>query len=137
MAKHPAPPVEVVERLRLVCLDLPEVVEETAWTGTRWCIARHNFAHVVMIADGWPPAYAKAAGTPGPACVLTFRTPRPADELPRLARAPYFLPRWWPDIAGMTLDAHTEWDDVEQHLLASYCTLAPKSLARRVMAERG
>lgn len=137
MAQHPAPPAAVVDRLRLVCLDLPDVIEEAAWTGTRWCIARHNFAHVVMIDAGWPPAYATAAGTAGPACVLTFRTPRPADEFPRLARAPYFLPRWWPDIAGMTLDARTEWDDVEQHLLASYCALAPKSLARRVMAERG
>lgn len=137
MAQHHAPPVDLVDRLRLVCLDLPEVVEEAAWAGTRWCVARHNFAHVVMIADGWPPAYAKAAGTSGPACVLTFRTPRPADEIPRLARKPYFLPRWWPDIAGMTLDADTEWDDVEQLLLASYCTLAPKGLARRVMAERG
>lgn len=137
MADHPAPPRAFVDRLRLVCLDLPEAVEEQAWTGTRWCVGKKNFAHVVMIADGWPPAYAKAAGSDGPLCVLTFRTPRVAAGVPRFGRAPYFLPRWWPDIVGMALDAQTEWDDVEAHVVASYCALAPKKLAQQVEANRG
>jgi hypothetical protein len=64
---------EVLVRIRLVCLDLPEVTEEIAWTGVRWCVGRKNFAHVLTIAEGWPPAYAKAASISGPACVLTFR----------------------------------------------------------------
>jgi hypothetical protein len=137
MAAHPSPPQALVDKLRAICLDLPEAVEEQAWTGTRWCVGRKNFAHVVMIAGGWPPAYAKAAGSDGTLCVLTFRTPRPAPEVARFARAPYFLPRWWPDIVGMALDAGTEWDDVERHVVASYCTLAPKKLAQRVEADRG
>lgn len=137
MADHPSPPWVIVDRLRLTCLDLPDAVEEAAWTGTRWCIARKNFAHVVMIADGWPPAYAKAADTAGPRCVLTFRTPRPASEVPRFARTPYFLPRWWPDIVGMVIDDDTEWDDVEAHVVASYCALAPRKLAQWVQASRG
>lgn len=137
MTGHPSPPQAFVDKLRLFCLDLPEVVEEQAWTGTRWCIARKNFAHVVMIADGWPPAYAKAAKSDGPLCVLTFRTPRPAAEVPRYARSPYFLPRWWPDIVGMALDAHTEWDDVDRHVADSYRTLAPKKLVQWMDANRG
>jgi len=137
MAPHPAPPQALVDRLRAICLDLPEATEETAWTGTRWCISRKNFAHVVMIADGWPPAYAKAAGSAGPLCVLTFRTPGAAADIVRMRRAPYFLPRWWPDIAGMALAADTEWDDVEQHVVASYCALAPGKLARWVKDSRG
>ena len=137
MTAHPSPPQAFVDKLRLFCLDLPEAIEEQAWTGTRWSIARKNFAHVVMIVDGWPPAYAKAAASDGPLCVLTFRTPRPAAEVPRFARAPYFLPRWWPDIVGMALDAHTEWDDVEQHVIASYRALAPKRLVQWLDANRG
>lgn len=137
MTHHPSPPGAVIDRLRLFCLDLPEAVEEAAWTGTRWCIGRKNFAHVVMIADGWPPAYAIAAASAGPLCVLTFRTPRPAADVPRFARAPYFLPRWWPDIVGMAIDTDTEWDDVEQHVVGSYCTLAPRKLAQGVEASRG
>lgn len=135
--QHPDPPREYLDKLRLVCLDLPDVAEEQAWTGTRWCIGKKNFAHAVMITDGWPPAYAKVAGTDGPLCVLTFRTPRPVAEVPRLSRPPYFLPRWWPDIAGMALGVDTDWDDVEQHLVASYCAMAPKKFAQWVQANRG
>jgi hypothetical protein len=132
----PQPPAPLVDKIRLVCLDLPEVVEEPAWTGIRWCVRKKNFAHVVMVADGWPPAYAAAAGSAGPLCVLTFRTPRPAAETPRFARAPFFLPRWWPDIAGMTIDDQTDWDAVEALLVASYCALATKKLAAQVAASR-
>jgi len=68
-----APPREILARLRLVCMELPEAVEESAWEGIRWCVRGKNFAQVLMIADGRPEAYARAAGTDGPACVLTFR----------------------------------------------------------------
>jgi hypothetical protein len=45
----------VISRLRLVCLDMPEAVEEKAWAGIRWCVNRKNFAHVLLISEGWPP----------------------------------------------------------------------------------
>lgn len=131
------PPLALVEKVRLICLDLPEAVEEAAWTGVRWCVRTKNFAHVVMIDQGWPPAYAQAAGQPGPLCVLTFRTPRPAADTPRFSRAPFFLPLWWPDIVGMGLDADTDWDQVEESLVASYVALAPKKLAAQVVGLRG
>lgn len=134
---QPQPPQFLVDKLRLICLDLPESVEEQAWTGTRWTVRTKNFAHVVKIADGWPPAYAEAAGSAGPLCVLTFRTPRPAADTPRFGRAPFFLPRWWPDIVGMNVDGRSDWDQIEDLLVASYCTLAPKKLAAQVAALRG
>src|SRR5688572_15094865 len=59
-------PREVLSKLRLVCLDLPEAYEEAAWAGTRWMVSKKNFAHVLMIDDGWPPAYVQAAGSAGP-----------------------------------------------------------------------
>lgn len=130
------PPDAIVDKIRLICGDLPDVVEEAAWTGTRWCIRAKNFAHVVMIDGGWPPAYAAAAGDDGPVCVLTFRTPGPAADTARFARSPFFLPTWWRDIAGIRVHADSDWDDIEPLLVASYCTLAPKSLAARVKAAR-
>ncbi|WP_257389328.1 hypothetical protein [Tahibacter caeni] len=133
----PQPPPTLVDKLRTICLDLPEACEEAAWTGIRWCIRKKNFAHVVQIDGGWPPVYASAAGSGGPLSVLTFRTPRPAAETPRFARAPFFLPRWWPDIVGLRLDADSDWDLIEPLLVASYCTLAPKALAAEVAAQRG
>jgi len=127
-----AVPPELLARLRLTCLDLPEACEESAWTGIRWMVAKKNFAHVVMIDAGWPPAYAKAAKNEGPCCVLTFRSPRPALHAPRFDRVPFFRPPWAPNILGMTLGAKADWDDVHTLLVESYCLLAPKKLAERV-----
>jgi len=127
-------PDAVLARLRLVCLELPEVVEEAAWTGTRWCIRGKNFAHVLTIRGGWPPAYARAAGTAGPACVLTFRLAREHCAAARFRRPPFFRPPWFANIAGVLLEAHTDWDELDVLLRASYRVLAPKTLAQQVDA---
>jgi hypothetical protein len=128
--KRPGVPEKVLSRLRPICLRLPEAYEETAWVGVRWRIRKSTFAHVLMIGDGWPPAYAKAAGTDGPACVLTFRSLLPEVDDEAFRKHPFFKPVWWPDIAGMTLGDSTDWRDVEMLLVASYRMLAPKRLAR-------
>ena len=88
------PPARLVTRLRRICLALPDVVEETAWVGTRWTIRRRNLAHVVAIADGYPPAYAKAAGSDGPRVVLTFRAAGFLYDALRGAGPPFFTPVW-------------------------------------------
>jgi hypothetical protein len=123
-------PATIVARLRPICLALPEAHEEMAWVGVRWRIRKHTFAHVLMINAGWPPAYAKAAGTDGPACVLTFRSLLPDINDLAFRKAPFFKPVWWPDIAGMMLDDNSDWNDVRKLLAASYRMLAPKRLAR-------
>lgn len=120
---------EILAKLRLVCLELPEAYEEDAWSGTRWMVAKKNFAHVLMIDEGWPPAYARAAGSVGPLCVLTFRISAAATGALRFERPPYFCPLWWPNIVGLVLDANTDWDEVATLLTKSYCMLAPKKLA--------
>jgi len=123
---------EIAARLRSICLDLPEAYQEAAWVGTRWSVRKKNFAHVLMIDAGWPPAYAKVAGSNGPLCVLTFRSSAPAVDTPRFGRAPFFRPGWWPNIVGLVLDDRTDWDDVAALLTTSYCVLAPKKLAELV-----
>jgi hypothetical protein len=129
-------PPEYLAKLQLVCLDLPEAYEEPAWVGVRWMVRKKNFAHVLAIDEGWPPAYAKAAGSAGPCCVLTFRTPKPAADVPRYGRAPFFRPGWWPDIVGVVLDEATDWYDVGALVTRSYRVLAPKKLAAAVEVER-
>lgn len=121
-------PPEIIAKLRLVCLDLPEAREESAWVGTRWVVRKKNFAHVLMIDAGWPPAYARAARSNGPICVLTFRSPSLVLDAPRFERPPFFRPVWWPNIAGMVIDATVDWDEVASLLVRSYCVLAPKKL---------
>jgi hypothetical protein len=129
---RPEVPMQLLERLRLVCLDLPEAIEEAAWTGTRWTVGKKNFAHALMIEKSWPPAYARAAKTSGPACVLTFRLSRLESGAERFERAPFFRPPWWSNIAGMTLGAQTDWDEAYELIVKSYRVLAGKRLAALV-----
>ena len=132
MAEHTEVAPEIVGKLRSVCLGLPEAHEEQAWVGTRWRIRTKTFAHVLVVDAGWPPAYARAAGSDGPITVMTFRSSGP--ELDAVGRAghPFFRPVWFPDIVGVVLDADVDWDEVAELLTESYCTLAPKKLAALV-----
>lgn len=132
MSSHPHVPAVILARLRPMCLELPEAREETAWVGVRWRIRKRTFAHVLMIAAGWPPAYAKAAGTDGPACVLTFRSSLPEVDDEAFRKPPFFKPVWWPDIAGMILGGRVDWSDVRALVADSYRLLAPTKLARLV-----
>jgi hypothetical protein len=125
-------PREVLNRVRLVCTELPEVNEEQAWVGTRWSIRGKNFAHVLVIVGGKPAAYARAADTRGPACVLTFRLGKEHCAAARFRRAPYFRPVWFPNIAGVQLDENSDWDEIEDLLRASYRVLAPRKLGALV-----
>jgi hypothetical protein len=124
--------VEIVDELRPVCLALPEAYEEEAWVGTRWCVRKKTFAHVVTINAGWPPAYSRAAGTDGPAVVLTFRSSGPELEALSSIGAPFFRPPWAPNIVGMLLDSAVDWNEVAELVTESYCMLAPRRLAEMV-----
>ena len=73
-----------------------------------------------------------AAGTGGPACVLTFRCPLVDVDAYRHAGAPCFVPPWFPNIVGLVLDDRTDWDEVRELLTESYCVLAPKKLVALV-----
>jgi YjbR len=112
--------------LRDFCLSLHEAREERAWVGTRWCIRKKTFAHVLPIADGWPPAYVKASGSQGPATVVTFRVSSEEHEALRAMGSPFFVPSWWPDIAGAFLSDQTDWGEMFDLLTESYQMLAPK-----------
>lgn len=127
---------EVLAAVRSICASLPETVEEAAWVGTRWRVRSHTFAHVLVVANGWPPAYAKALGSDGPATLLMFRSV--GDELGvlRAMGPPFFAPPWRADEVGMVLGAEVEWEEIGELIADSYCAVAPKKLAALVTRER-
>ena len=133
MAKGAEIPARIVDELRTICAELPESHEEVAWTGTRWRIGKQTFAHLVAIAEGWPPVYARAAGTDGPAVVLTFQSS--GEELHALSNLgrPYFRPPWRPGIVGMFADGDaTDWKEVAELVTESYRLLAPRRLGGKL-----
>ncbi|PJZ50819.1 MmcQ/YjbR family DNA-binding protein [Leptospira saintgironsiae] len=132
MSDHISVPNTILSKLRLICLDLPEAYEEQAWIGTRWCIKKKNFAHVLMLQNGYPPAYAKASGLDTVTCLLTFRFSPKKLDVSRFKQYPFFKPVWWEDIIGLVIDESVDWDEVEVLLKESYCQLAPKKLAEMV-----
>ena len=125
-------PAEVVAKLREICLAFPEVNEETAWVGTRWRIRSQTFAHVISIAEGWPPAYARAAATDGPVLVLMFRSSGTELGALRGVGPPFFGPPWRADEVGMMLDDRVDWSEITELLTESYCIQAPKRLSDAV-----
>src|SRR3954453_1786610 len=80
--------------IRELCTRLPETHEEDAWVGVRWKVRGNTFAHLLEVLEGRPEAFARAAGTDGPATVLTFRSEEP--ELGALLGGgePFFGPLW-------------------------------------------
>lgn len=122
-------PEAVLKRLRAICVELPEVSEESAWVGVRWRIRRNTFAHVLMIEDGWPPAYAAASGISGSACVLTFRTVQRLLQPDEFNHHPFFRPPWFPNIMGLIIDDRVAWREVRQLIHESFRLMAPRTLA--------
>jgi hypothetical protein len=116
-------PAAILERAREICLALPDAYEEQAWTGVRWLVRKKTFAHVLLIDAGWPPVYAREAGTDGPACVLMFRSS--GDDLEALRRAgpPYFAPVWRADEVGLLLGTDpsaVDWTEVGELVSVSF-----------------
>jgi hypothetical protein len=128
-------PPEILDRLRPICLGLPEAYEEPAWTGTRWRVRTRTFAHVLTIDPSTASAHARAAGgrDKGLMTLMTFRAP--AEELDALASAgpPYFRARWGRDVVGLVFSRRTDWDEVAELITDSFCVLAPQKLIARVV----
>jgi len=125
-------PRPILAELRPICDNLPEAYEEQAWVGTRWRIRTRTFAHVLAVESGSPPAYARAAGTPGPVVVMTFRSSGPELDALRNSGHPFFGTPWRADEVGMVIDDGVDWREVAELLTESYCLLAPKKLAALV-----
>ena len=123
---------EILARLRPICLGLPETHEEPAWVGIRWRIRKRTFAHVLSVDPDHQAAYARAARTDEPVCVMTFRAA--GDELRALISGgyPFYKAGWGHDVVVMVLDATIDWAEVAELLTESYRILAPKRLAASV-----
>ena len=123
---------EILDRIRSICLGLPETYEEPAWIGVRWRVRTKTFAHLVTLEPGRGGAFEAAASADQENTIVTFRAP--ADELDAIAHAgsPYFFAGWGRDVVGMVLDQDSDWDEVAEVLTESFCVMAPAKLIARV-----
>ena len=132
MGDYADPPEALVDRLRPICLALPDAYEEKAWAGTRWMVRKKTFAHVLAVDRESPPVLAAAHDLTGAADVVTFRSEGPELEVLRHAGHPYFDAGWGRDVVGLVLDDDTDWDEVTELLTESFCVVAPQKLVARL-----
>jgi hypothetical protein len=119
---------QVVARVRAICSALPEVDEEAAWVGRRWCVRRKTFAHVFHAGYDATPVILRIAEALGPSTMLVFRSGGEELDVLRHQGPPFFYAGWGRDVVSLRLDDDTDWDEVEELLVESYCRMAPKKL---------
>lgn len=114
-------PVPSLDRLRALCLALPEVLEQEAWGDPTWRIRGKIFA-MVKQGDGRLSVWFKAP--PGSQEILIGADPE------RFFRPPYVGHKGW---VGMRLDSEgLDWAEVETLVKRSYRMTAPKRLGMLV-----
>lgn len=122
---------EILDRVRAICMALPETHEEPAWIGVRWRVRKRTFAHVVAIEEDGPASFRQAFDVAGEATVVTFRAVHEEREALTSQGKPFYYAGWGRDAMGMLVDDDTDWDEVAELLTDSYCILAPQKLAAR------
>jgi hypothetical protein len=118
-------PEDIVERVRALCLALPEVTVRVDYSRTRsrstaWSfdIRRRSFCLLVAV-EG-------RTGEPVPRLVLRA-DPGEREALLSMGH-PFFAPQAGRDRIGVLLTDNTDWEEIRQLVIDSYRVLAPKKL---------
>lgn len=111
MAKQP------IDRLRAICLALPEAQEKEAWGDPTFRVCNKIFA-MEKRGDGRISLWCKAPS--GSQAVLVGADPQ------RFFVPPYVGSKGW---IGIRLDKDPDWDEVTSLIKRSYKLIAPKRLA--------
>jgi hypothetical protein len=109
-----------IDRLRAICLALPETVEKEAWGDPTFRVGDKIFA-MEKRGDGRVSVWLKAP--PGVQQMLVEADPD------RFFSPPYVGPKGW---IGIRLDTDPDWEDVSDQVRRSYLLIAPKRLAAKV-----
>jgi len=119
---------DVEERVRAICLQLPEVTEKLSHGAPAFFVKKQ----FVML---WPAGHHDhhfphlwCAAPPGAQAELVETEPD------RFFRPPYVGGRGW---LGVRLDGKVDWDEIAEVCADAYRTVAPKKLAALIDAGQG
>lgn len=115
-------PDDVEAHLREICLGLPDAYEEKAWAGTRWMVRKRTFAQVLGVETHGKDHFV----------TMSFRAASEEFDILRHAGHPFYVLGWGRDAMGMVLDDTTDWSEVRELVIESFCVLAPKKLVALV-----
>ncbi len=118
-------PEVIVERVRTLCLALPEVMVRvdysrirTRSTARSFDIRRRSFCLLVAVEDP----------TGNPVVLLVLRADPDEREALLSMGHPFFAPRSGRDRIGVLLADDTDWEEIRELVTESYRVLAPKKL---------
>ncbi|CAA9270310.1 MAG: hypothetical protein AVDCRST_MAG50-3323 [uncultured Acidimicrobiales bacterium] len=111
-------PEHIVERVRMLCLALPETTVRVDGWAQSFDIRRRSFCLLAAPED--------PDGTPVP--LLVLRADPDEREVLLATGHPYFASRSGPDRLGVLLTDDTDWDEIRELVTESYRILAPKKL---------
>ena len=118
-------PEDIVERVRALCMALPEVTVRVDYSLTRARSTAHSFdirrrSFCLLVAREGP------AGQPVP--LLVLRAGPGEREVLLSIGHPFFAPRAGRDRIGVLLTDDTDWEEIRELVTESYRLLAPKKL---------
>jgi predicted DNA-binding protein (MmcQ/YjbR family) len=113
----PLTEVEPVERLRAICLALPEAAEKETWGEATFRVREKIFAMAGQNDGRWKVA---CKARPGLQAALVGADPK------RFYVPPYVGPKGW---IGIYLGEETDWDELTDLIEESYRMTAPKRVA--------
>ena len=118
----------IIERLRGICLALPEATEQEAWGEPTWRVKGRLFAqlddhhHGAPHCSVWLPAG------------MDVQDSLVAADPQRFFRPPYVGHKGW---VGVRLDRKVDWEEVAEILEDGYRMTAPKRLCAALDGKRG
>ncbi|MEO2168150.1 MAG: MmcQ/YjbR family DNA-binding protein [bacterium] len=124
MRNKPSPSRQPIERLRVLCLELPETFEKVSWKTPTFRVDRKKAKMFVICSegkDGRPAFWCKAQDGAQGALV--------GDDPTRFFCPPYVGVNGW---VGMWIDRRVSWNEVAGLVEDSYRLVAPKKLVARL-----
>jgi hypothetical protein len=116
-----------VERLRVICLALPETTEKLAWGEPTWRVRGRLFAQLDDHHHGADHLAFWCAAPPGAQEELIGSDPD------RYFRPPYVGHRGW---IGVHLNRGLDWNEIAGAIEDAYAEVAPKTLVERAARSR-
>lgn len=111
-----------LERLRAICLALPESTEKETWGDPTWRVRDRIFVMQKGNHPGGRPSVWLKAPAGAPEVLLS------ADQV-RFFRPPYVGHKGW---IGVYLDGPIDWDELSDLIEDSYRLIAPKRLVAKL-----
>jgi Ser/Thr protein kinase RdoA (MazF antagonist) len=125
-SEPPELPDEIEQRVRALCLALPEVTVRVDESGSAARSRAHSFE---IRRRSFCLLMAVKGRTGKPVSLLVLRAdPDDREALVSIGR-PYFAGRAGPDRLGVLLSDGTDWDEIRELVTESYRLLAPKKLS--------